>query len=406
MVNIHRSGFGQRIEVTPSDQYLIENIESSDDIYFQVLFIESPPELPTDHSGDQVTYRLCTKQKKSFDESVIPKYPKSPGNTMIRDLLPSEGVEFPDELCKELSGNFVRIANFYNTARCLLQTRKISQLIARSWWAHRIYTGYLNSGKENPKFDGQWTKFLEGMDSYLKAHPDIVNRLIDDSTANEPNEAKVEETALDILDGLIARDIFLTANASAIGIDQFMIDEGDLPIYNAAYLYPQTDGTSERPKAPANTNDRMLILPNSRCWNGIRLALLLAGQAFRKEYKGDGNGNYVCQDSCYHQICQSIMSTSEIVSHYLIEASMESFHGQIEEIPMGLYSDLPYLKTKIPYPPIPGEEQIRIEELEEWFLAEDEDPECPFFIKNPDGKYTTGIQNPTPPYPYIPISTS
>ncbi len=394
MVHISRSGFGKQGKFKLPDSNLIEDIDS-DDKYYQVLFVESP----TDDSGDQVIHRLCTKQKKTYEESVIQQSSKS--QKQIQDLLPSGGVEFPTAIYNVLAQDFVRVANYYSTARCLLQTRKISQLIARSWWAHRIYTDYLKTDQGNPKFDGNWADFLGSMDTYLSKNKQIVTRL---TKTTDPGENELEETALDILDGLIARNILLTANASAIGIDQFQIEETDLPIYNTAYLYPIKDQSP--PIDSINTNDRMLVLPNSRSWNGIRLALLFAGQAFRNVYKRNAEGSYSFKENKYYQICQPIMSTSEIVAHYSIEASMESFHGQIEEIPMGLYSDLPYLKTIIPYPPIPGEEQVKIEELEQWFLAEDEDSECPFFIKNNEDQYTTGIQNATPPYPYIPISTS
>ena len=398
MVYISSNGFGEQDKVNLPTSNLIEDIDS-DEKYFQVLFVESS----TDDFTKQVTHRLCTKTKENFDECVIQKSPESQ-KKMIKDLLPSGGVEFPQELCNELSKDFIRVANYYNTARCLLQTRKISQLIARSWWAHRIYTDYLKTQQGICKFDDKWEDFLQSMNLYLSANQEIVTRLT--KIANSSRN-KLEAITLDILDGLIVRSILLTANASAIGIDQFKIDATDLPIYNTAYLYSLTNGGGKKHKIDqTNKNDRMLILPNSRSWNGIRLALLLAGQAFRKEYRLNGDGNYLCDDNCYSQICQPIMSTSEIVAHYSIEASMESFHGQIEEIPMGLYSDLPYLKTIIPYPPIPGEEQVKIEELEQWFLAEDEDSECPFFTKNNENKYTTGIQNATPPYPYIPISTS
>lgn len=341
----------------------IKNI-NDDDIWYQALFINPEP----CNQNNKISQILDTRGKSEFQ-----KFELEDGRT-IADCFPSQGVKFPQELEEIFCKNPVVLSSYYTTVRCILQTRKISQLIAQSWWADRLYNDFLKTSNKDDYQNGRWKCFLDSMDLFLK-------------------ENNYVHSALDILDGLLAREIFLTANASPRGITEINGNWKDinLSIYKSI---------SEESRETI-----MVILPSSRCWTGVRLALLLAGQVFRKAYKQEAE-TYVVQDNKYHQICQPIMSTTEIVSHYSIESSMESFHGQIEEIPIGLGFDLPYLKAIIPYPPIPSEDQVKREDLQKWFSATDDDTELGFFCKNESGEYTTTIENPTPPYPYIPISTS
>ena len=304
-------------------------------------------------------------------------------------------MKFPKELEDSLSDKPLYRDNFYATSRCLLQARKISQLTARTWWAYRIYWDFLRSEAEEKKggeqyyiVSGNWENILEYLDEYLLSNSGKVK------LSGVPNEETIEQLVLDILDGLIAREIFLSANASPLGITHFDLKDEDQGVYNVDY---------HRDITP----NRMMILPTSRASSGIRLALLFADQAFRKRYVRV-DGKYICKEDEHHRIFQPILSTAEIIAHYAMQSSIESFHGQIEEVPIGLAYDLPYLVAKIPYPPIPTEDQVRTDQLEKWFQADensDSPNKFPFFCKH-QGKYRATIQNPTPPYPYIPISTS
>ncbi len=399
----------------------------NDQTWFQVLFIEADP------GKKQISQTLETRPKGKFAEEefeeVFIHNPEDSQAKLITHCLPSQGVKFPKELQEDLSDPLY-LANYYATARTLFQTRKISQLIAQSWWAYRIYQDFLESlepqnlerrKQGEPQKDdeyyyhnGNWEELLADLDKFLldNSHPSSEQKIYIENLKKDidTHEDKIRQIVFDILDGLIAREIFLTANGSPRGITKINTwhdKNSDKP-----------DPYSTSGSSPETT---MLILPSNRSWTGIRLALLFAGQVFRKKYirkkyfikkdddKVESKVEYVVQDKYYEQICQPIMSTEEIVSHYAIELAIESFHGQIDEIPMGLGFDLPYLKVKIPYPPIPTEEQVKINNLKKWFNAPDdsngESEDLGFFVKK-NGKYTTTIQHPTPPYPYIPISTS
>ena len=361
---------------------------TDDESYYQILVVEADTE---DQSPKQ-HQKLFTRKKKDFSDFLLENPPQKQDN--ISQCLPSQGVTFPNKLEQSLCNDPVKIANFYPTARCLLQARKISQMISITWWAYRIYENFLeDNNQQNSYSSGNWEKLLDDLDQYIKANPyKVLGRNID-----KPKEVK--NIVLNILDGIIAREIFLSANASPIGMEVIPPDEPW--IYDPSYDY------SNNPDQDAES--RMLILPNNRAWSGIRLALLFAGQALRKSYKKQ-DGKYVKDDSKYHIICEPILSTAEIISHAALQSSIESYHGEIEEVPIGLAYDLPYMVAKIPYPPIPTEDQVKREQLEIWFNAEDDDTDddnkYPFFSKDEDGKYTSTIKNPTPPFPYIPISTT
>lgn len=111
--------------------------------YFQILLIEANPD------SKKIKQKLVTSKKQDFKDWKLEKSSENPEKIAIADCLPSQGVEFPKDLQTSLCKNPVYIANFYPTARCLLQARKISQVTARTWWAYRIYFDFLeqqNSG--------------------------------------------------------------------------------------------------------------------------------------------------------------------------------------------------------------------------------------------------------------------
>jgi len=187
---------------------------------------------------------------------------------------------------------------------------------------------------------------------------------------------------IDILDGLIAREIFF--------FDQEFspdnLEPDNLNIYYPLNQKLNQDGN------PAE--DRFLILPSSEGWQGITLSLLMAGQAYCELKEGE-----------YHQISPPILSTGDIVFRYGLEVDWNNFKGNIQEMQLepGKYSVSS--KATVPYPPIPSERNLSIRQIEEWANAQDENGDLPFYIKDQDGNYYLDVKYFTPPSPYMPLST-
>ena len=57
----------------------------------------------------------------------------------------------------------------------------------------------------------------------------------------------------------------------------------------------------------------------------------------------------------------------------------------------------------IPYPPIPSEDNLTIDEIKNWADADDVEGDFPFYLQE-DGEYLIGVKYHTAPYPYIPLS--
>ncbi len=354
-----------------------------DNTYYQILYVE-----PSQEKNERTTTSILAKTRgtvlkngqisekqqklgdhpKSFNEFVLDEetikslkdYPRrnQDSHEKLSSYLPSPGVVFPKSLIDSLSkdneqtnlGTFqAALSSFYVPMRTLLYTRKLSQLIAKTWWS------YLEA-----KNTELWDKFTTGK------WDDI-----DDSNIN-------------ILDGLIAREIFLYGGADSPDNP----DPDDPSIYSP--LKPK-----ERPPEQA----RFLILPSSRAWQGISLSLLLAGQAYYK--RGDK----------YHQISQPILSTGEITFQYSFEVDWNRFHGDIKEIIISQEKPWVGYQVAIPYPSIPADADKK--EIKNWADAKEEyskeDPEeerhFPFYKKE-NGEYLIDVDYFKSPYPYIPLSSS
>ena len=356
-----------------------------DNTYYQILYVE-----PSQEKNEKITTNILAKTRKkvpeqaqtkgdhpySFDEFELddktvehlkdyPRQEKEPANK-LSSYLPSPGVIFPKGFINSLSKGQTELGNFYIPLRILLHSRKISQLIAKTWWA------YLEARKTD---------------------------LLDKFTAGE-----WDNIDSDILDGLVAREIFLYAGADSPDNP----DPEDPSIYSplkpqSAFLPPtlKSQSTDLSPMAEETTErTRFLILPNSRAWQGISLSLLLAGQAYYKI--GDK----------YHQIAQPILSTGEITIQYSLEVDWGRFHADIKEI---IFSqDKPWIAYHVimPYPPIPFD--VVSEDVKKWAYAKEEYSEeypedkrnFPFYKKDGEGKYLIDVDYFRSPYPYIPLSSS
>ncbi|MGM3305047.1 hypothetical protein ACSQ6I_03520 [Anabaena sp. WFMT] len=327
--------------------------------YYQILSV-TPSEKRTE--GKYIKTTIVAKPKGEFDQYLIDPatqerlkpYCESPedlGNS-IGSYLPSPGVVlaegFVDAVFPSNSSQNQRIGeinNFYESTRNLLQSRKISQLIATTWYF------YIEARKTNI-----WNNFVYG---------------------------KWDEIDAEMLNALIAREIFL-ADQSSLPSD---IDPENIDIY-----YPLKDIDK------ANAEPKFMILPNSNAWQGIALSLLMAGQAYREIKKS--------AKTYYHQISQPILSTGEIVNRYGIVVEWHGYEGKIKELRITPGGSSTAFQAIIPYPPIPSEINLPPEHIKKWAEADDEGEDFPFYSKTEDGKYSIDVNYVTPPYPYLPLTSS
>ncbi|MBD2454699.1 hypothetical protein H6G80_11465 [Nostoc sp. FACHB-87] len=376
-----------------------------DNAYYQILLVEPIPDQTrgkfirtTIVAGQRIRPENTTDgiyfSDYQLDDKTIEKlndYPKSPcinkcnindADTNIATYLPSSGVVFPEGFIDTLTRKYlnsgtpfktflhshsIEISNFYEPIRTLLHTRKTSQLIAKTWYA------YLHAKDNN---NGElWNSFTEG-----KWHEFVGDKI-------------------DILDGLIAREIFLSDQNTSSD----HLEPDNLNIYYPLKSQYDTEKT------------RFLILPNSRAWQGIALGLLLSGQAY---YGVDKDGKYTSKLGeivSYHQVSQPILSTGEIVMKYGLEVSWDTFKGDIIEMSLSPGNNSIAYQAIIPYPPIPSSDNLNIDDIKAWADAED-DPKTedatsiPFFHKrkgsgNPE-EYLVDVRYFSPPFPYIPLSCS
>lgn len=275
--------------------------------------------------------------------SKLEEYPRKGDDDKLSSYLPSSGVVFSEGFIETLSGSSsekikqTEVNNFYSSIRTLLYSRKMSQLIAKTWWC------YLEAKKRcllDSFASGDWDSIIEKYDDGIY-----------------------------ILDGLIAREIFLFAGGSHP--DKI---EGGTEVYMNKAAY-----------------EAVIILPTSKSWQGICLSLLLAGQAYYKI------GNK------YHQISQPILSTGEIVANYSLEVDWNKFDGDLKEIVISQEKPWIAYEAVIPYPPIP--EELDQPNLKKWADAEDDSGSLPFYnIK--DDKYLIDVKYFRSPYPYIPLTCS
>ncbi|MEO1378186.1 MAG: hypothetical protein AAFW70_28720, partial [Cyanobacteria bacterium J06635_10] len=307
--------------------------------------------------------------------SKLEEYPRKGDDDKLSSYLPSSGVVFSEGFIETLSGSSsekikqTEVNNFYQPMRTLLYSRKISQLISKTWWSYlRAKETKVNEKSEMTL----WDKFVNGdWECIIKF----------DSDSNY---------GLDILDGLIAREIFLYGGSEA----------PDNPDPEEDFYKPLKGYSSENEQA------RFLILPSSKGWRGICLSLLLAGQAY---YKIKGTNKYK-----YHQISQPIFSTGEITMLHSIEVDWSKFHGDIKEIIIDQNKPWVGYHIVIPYPPIPSGIEKEQENLQRWAWAKEEysekDPQeeryFPFYIKGKHDEYLIDVEYFRPPYPYIPLSCS
>lgn len=229
----------------------------------------------------------------------------------------------------------------YTSIRMLLQGRLISQLIAKSWLPDKneesqaIKYLFLTVGQEPDRYDG----------------PD------------EDDDQK------------LARDKYFENLCRAR-------DE----VIN---LY----GT----KSPSQASKlKGILVPGLRNWSGLRVALLLAGQAYLKE------------GETYSPLCDSIFGAYEIAQLYSFKVSWSSFVGTLEELTKvgaSPYQYAPAHEITIPYPPRPPLDGFTLsgEQIEQWATAKLDEEPWPFYPGVDDQQDT--VKYHASPFPYMPLST-
>lgn len=371
----------------------IDDTQDGDHVYYQILVISYDHQ----HIDKHIKTKIVTKKRKDFKkyllaettkQNLLEYYPdyqppkdsdeKAESRNSIGSYLPSAGVVFPEDFLKVLfeednlkdekkhnspayqviNQRIVGLNNLYEPIQTLLQTRKISQLIAQTWYA------YLTAKRK--KDNHYWKSFITG------------------------NWENIETK---ILNGLIAREIFFFDEKYAPDeLDQDNIEE-IYQIYGSSLI-----GVTEQP----NEKLKLLIPPSSRGWQGIALSLLLAGQVY---YQVTESG-----ETKYQQVHPPILSTGDIVFRYGLEVDWNSFKGTIKEMQLSPGKTSVASQATVPYPPIPYKVNLSREQIEEWAYAQDIQDEgdknapFPFYLKK-DGKFLLKAEYFSPPYPYLPLST-
>jgi hypothetical protein len=326
-----------------------ETNQNLDNVYYQILVVEYQKAKVQGRQCIKTT--LVTRTKKEFKNFTINSHDCGD----IGSQLPTSGVTLDEAYLKIFFNKQLSpvqqaklINNLYDVIRRLLSTRKLSQLIAKTWHSYLIAKTYRKI----------WSDYTQGK------WQDILNTKSIEGKTLEP----------DLLNNLIARDIFLSDYKS----QTITIDTKDKDVYKEFKL--------------KNPENRFLILPSSRAWQNIALSLLLAGQAY---YKLQGNEKY-------YQISPSILSTGEIIAKFGIEITLDKFTGIIKEVLVNPEEFSTAFPVVIPYPPIPSEHNLALDDIGIWAYAEDKEGNLPFYGNLEQKDFT--VRNVSPPYPYIPLS--
>jgi hypothetical protein len=325
------------------------------DTYYQILLV-APPDNRIEKQSIKTT--IVAKSRGEFNQysldaatqEKLKPYCQNPNDcNHIGSYLPSPGVVLAEGFLEAVFSNTAsrnqvmrEVNNFYESTRTLLHSRKISQLIAKTWYS------YLEA-----KTTGDYDKFVNG---------------------------KWDEIDDEMLNHLIAREIFFVDQSYTPS----QLEPENLDIY-----YPLQS------KSKSSETPRFMILPSSKAWQGIALSLLMAGQAYREIKQGE--------ETYYHQISQPILSTGEIVNRYGLEVEWNTFKGEIKELQLSPEKSSIAFQAVIPYPPIPSERNLSLDEIKKWADADDEEGELPFYNKE-NGEFLVDVKHFLAPYPYIPLS--
>ncbi len=318
---------------------------SDDNTLYQALIVTKVDDSATSGFSGSIRTELWTKPKSQFPDSIQRNLP-SKGAMLNIDFLPvinSDGTLNQNNLAKN------------SAARNLLQYRKLSQLVAKSW---------LHKG-------------------------DLIRRLI--LTADLAPDTYQTSIPLESLRMMgINESPILFARFSDNQIqNSTRID----PLYDLAALPPIDERT-----LPFRSS---IILPDGLNWRYIRLSLLCAGQAYVK-----------VSDNEYSQINEPIFSNYDVCVNYAFTAVSwsEYLATSVELVQPGHNQIPPYYKVTFPYPPRPNLDKYSLlseEDIMTWANAPEAGGELPFYPRQENGNYVSElVKNVVPPYPYIPATSS
>lgn len=337
----------------------IERPDSNDPnaLQYQVLIVEKEGSPSNCELGLKRTIYIGTKGEFTTELGLPEKYING---------LPYEGVNMENifgdlkkdiELSQDILGQ-------YSMVRRLLQARKLSQLIAKSWLQ---------------KHDIEDDKPGWSQEEWLK------------------DEEKFYTKKQNIIRFKTIRKLFLTG-------DQVLDSET-----NVKFL----DYTSQTAEDRWKELERQpyIIMPDQENWHSISLNLLFCGQAYFK-YK---------EENKYLPLCFPMLSTYEACCFYAFLINADSFTGTIDEIQKKGTANPrpPYYKALIPYPPRPDfgtevkTEKSYNEMIKNWAYAKEIYPNCgdesdknllPFCKKAWSPEDGIKLKYITPPYPYLPMS--
>lgn len=340
---------------TPS---FVNNLQSSSYTQFEYNQDLQPLKKPTDSVYNDYFFQILLCE----DTNTPPKLVYGKKENLIsyygldNSAFPSSGVEMDRKFI--LSGGVDALT--YSTGAMthwLLQTRKISQLIAYTWLNPENIAE--NSVDEANTVSKQQVEYARKILSYpmMDTIPYYVKK-------NQSGELEEKEFG----DGNYIDDL---AN--------------ELP---GIKLYAGSKAE----------NSSLLIKPGHENYRYLPLALLLCGQAFYK-FENDG----------YQQLWEPIANMPQLIVELGLSVTWDTFYGTISDRSSGgATNQYPYKTASIPYPPRPNEFNLTQEQIKAWATADDhasDGEEYPFYPSEDDPDWEDHrTQFVNPPNPYIPLS--
>ncbi|MFK0733011.1 MAG: hypothetical protein ACIWVG_17970, partial [Gloeotrichia echinulata HAB0833] len=220
------------------------------------------------------------------------------------DKLPTKGTKVKQE--------FVKTSKYkYPTIRFLLQSRKLSQMMASTW---------LDLGKLNlQEYTSSFFKKVKCVKKIFGSYNIAPDTFYEFSGENENHESRMTMTNLTRL------------------------------------LLNNQEHTD------------WLIKPGSLGYSSISLALLLCGQAYYRTTDESGNKKWEI-------IWESIFSTYEMIWEYALELSWDTFYATRKDVSQSMGKPRPpFTQVTLGYPPRPSEFNLDEESIQDWAFAKDEE---------------------------------
>ncbi len=317
------------------------------------------------NTNDKVFQILTVREDKECSQGIhttLITKPKSAFPANVQERLPSTGAMVKDDfLPLIIPGSNPPQVNQVNLSErdsvsVLLKARKLSQLMAKSW---------LPDESINNK---------------------IIRKLI--LTANLEPDSYITEVNSDLKSGLNLKGGLLDLYIIATNLrDKDKLSKASL---------------SNIPPSDQRLDRSHMILPDGLNWQLIRVALLVAGQAYIEEDNKQG-------EKVYTPICEPIASTYDICVYvgFTMVSWSDYVSRRIEFVQPGKNARPPYFLVDLPYPPRLLNESTELQEqdVQAWAYALEEGNQLPFYPDKDGSQYVSSlVKNVVPPYPYLPLS--